>query len=92
MATKAKRHIHKYHRVDLGGTEVWACALSDCNHFMPPHYTKLVEGKSSICWNCGESITLNKSNMIDDEPKCNDCRGIGAVSDFMNDFINKPNQ
>lgn len=74
MATKAKRHVHKYHRVTLSFGEVWACALPDCNHYMPQHMAGIVEGKYSICWECSENFTLDKDAMVEKQPRCAACR------------------
>jgi hypothetical protein len=71
----AKRHRHKYHRIDIGmGTPVWKCALPDCSHYMPKHMEGLLNGKNSTCWECGADINLNPSNMEEDKPKCDNCR------------------
>lgn len=82
MSTKAKRHTHKYHKVDLLGTKIWACALPDCNHHMPNHYSKLVEGKASLCWNCGEEMILDPTNMTQDRPICMNCANPRLVSGY----------
>ena len=74
MATKAKRHTHKYHRVEIAGAKVWACALGDCNHYMPVHMSALIPGKNSYCWDCDNPIILDSSNMIEDRPRCVECR------------------
>ena len=55
MATKSKRHPHKYYRVELPGQIVWACASGDCPHHMPPHYEQLLLNKQFVCWNCGST-------------------------------------
>lgn len=73
MATKAKRHVHKYYRANMSSQKVWACALSDCNHYMPKHMEELVRGKNSICWKCGEDFILNPFHMKQDKPVCDDC-------------------
>ena len=74
MSTKAKRHVHKYHRITLSyDTKVWACAHPTCNHYMPKHLESMVEGKASICWSCGEMFQLNPTTMKMDKPFCNDC-------------------
>lgn len=84
MSTKSKRHTHKYYRVDLGSYKVWACALPDCMHHMPPHYNNLVEGKNSFCWKCGEMFVLNTINMKRDKPLCDDCSATGnATLDYL---------
>lgn len=74
MATKAKRHIHKYHRVTLTFAKVWACALPDCNHFMPKQIEAIVMGKASICWQCGDNMLLDERAMDEDKPRCPKCR------------------
>jgi hypothetical protein len=71
---KATRHTHKYYQVDVNYATIWACALPGCNHHMPPYYSKLLNGKYSICWNCGEQMTLNPINMMMEQPICEDCR------------------
>lgn len=73
MATKSKRHVHKYHRIQLAGEMLWACALPTCNHHMPKHYENTIPGKASFCWQCGEQFILDLDNMKLDEPICFDC-------------------
>lgn len=79
-ANRSKRHRHKYHLVSLGAGKVWACALPDCTHYMPSHMNAMVEGKASICWQCGEDMILDKANMKESQPRCENCRlGIESV-------------
>lgn len=78
MATKAKRHIHKYHRVDLGYANVYACALPDCPHYMPKHMENTLEGKYSFCWGCDEKFILDKPALELMKPLCVNCR-LGTV-------------
>lgn len=64
---------HKYHRVDIGRGKpykVYRCALPNCPHYMPNE--NLVEGKSSICWDCGVDFVLIKSLMVL-KPTCHEC-------------------
>lgn len=68
--TKAKRHVHKYNRIFMSGTPLWACALPTCNHYMPKHMEMMVEGKMSICWDCGKEFILDEENMMVDKPNC----------------------
>jgi len=72
--SKSKRHIHKYHRVQLSFAKVWACALPDCYHYLPQHMEELVQGKNSFCWGCNDKIVLTPLNMTDDKPMCVDCK------------------
>lgn len=73
-----KRHIHKYVLRDIGSSQkprkVYACAHSDCTHFMPSK--ELVIGKKSICWQCGEEFIMNAWIVSREKvkPRCNDCR------------------
>jgi len=80
MATKSKRHIHKYYKSGAGTSlTIWACALPDCTHFMPQHYTHLLRGKYSKCWGttsdkpCEELVTLDERNMRLEKPLCEEC-------------------
>lgn len=81
--SKAKRHIHKYHQVQMGYNKVWACARPDCNHYMPQHMSAMVVGKGSICWNCQGDLILDAENMKDDRPECRECR-LGKLSELIN--------
>lgn len=82
MSTKAKRHTHKYHRIIISSTKVWACALPNCNHYMPKHMEQMVDGKNTICWSCDEVFILNESNMKD-KPVCDECSGLNKITSFI---------
>lgn len=84
MATKAKRHTHKYYKTSLGHVNVWACGLGDCNHYMPPHLSNMVVGKDTLCWKCGEITSLDSRTMKMDKPLCVDCdpKAISANDDL----------
>lgn len=69
----SKKHIHKYHKIDVNSVDVWACALPECNHHMPKHYEKMVVGKASICWGCGDFLVLSEANMSMNKPECFKC-------------------
>lgn len=71
---KAKRHIHKYHKVSLGTVTVMACAFADCTHYQPSHATPLLNGKKSICWGCEEEFILDPLAMDMTRPECPTCR------------------
>ncbi len=73
MSTKAKRHTHKYRQVRMSGVIVWACALPNCNHYMPKHMEEMVPGKASICWGCEKQITLDERSMSYSQPMCKQC-------------------
>lgn len=85
-SNKSKRHTHKYRQILIAGTKVWACALPDCNHYMPQHMTALVEGKNSYCWNCGELFMLDTEAMKMDMPFCLNCRH-PELSDVSDDLV-----
>src|SRR5258708_3419661 len=69
----AKKHTHKYHRIDMNGSPVWACAFGDCTHYMPKHLNSMLDGKVSICWSCGDVFNLDPLNMKRDQPRCTNC-------------------
>lgn len=85
----SKKHTHRYHRVTTGAGQIWACSLPDCNHFMPAHYTELLPGKATICWECAEPFVLTKAAMERDKPVCPDCGGLAAIADKID--ISIPN-
>ena len=81
--TKAKRHTHKYHQINLSSQKVWACALPDCNHYMPKHLDETVPGKKSICWKCETEFILNASNMSQRKPVCDGCSGMEDIQEYL---------
>lgn len=68
------KYTHKYYLAEVGWGRVWACAEADCSHFMPSHMAHLVNGKASICWDCGNEMRLDNENMKDTYPTCIECR------------------
>jgi hypothetical protein len=70
----AKKQLHKYHRIVVAGNKVWACALSDCTHYMPKHMEDMVLGKKSMCWQCDKVFILDNDAMQEDKPRCIECR------------------
>lgn len=85
--SKSPKHIHKYHKVKMFSHFVWACALRDCNHYMPYHMTDMMPGKASICWECGTDFDLTIHNMKNDKPLCPDCDPtIEAIGDMLSEF------
>jgi hypothetical protein len=87
MSTKAKRHTHKYYKVSIAGQNVWACALPDCNHYMPKHMDSLVPGKASICWSCSGPMILDPLNMENNNPICDDCSGRASIISKINEQL-----
>jgi len=83
----AKKHIHKYHKINLAYSRLWACALPDCNHYMPKHLENNVPGKKSICWECGNEMILDDHNMLNDKPICLSCdKSTGNVLSALEHF------
>lgn len=68
-----KKHTHKYHKINVAGTLVWACALPECSHYMPDHLKHMIPGKMSICWSCGESFALDERALRMTQPICINC-------------------
>lgn len=90
MASKNKRHVHKYHKVSLGYTDVWACALPDCTHYIPQYSEPLVNGKRSLCWECGDEFILHPIAMKDRAPNCDNCRlGVKPAEVEMSEELRK---
>jgi hypothetical protein len=87
--TRAKRHIHKYYKVQMGAVKVWACALGDCNHYMPYHMNNMMNGKFSICWQCGKDMVLHPGNLEDDMPRCDACK-LGVTREELLDIVDTP--
>jgi hypothetical protein len=69
----SKNHIHKYHKIDMLGQSIWACALPDCTHYMPKHMEHFIPGKVSICWACSSHVMLDEHTMQMDRPICLKC-------------------
>src|SRR5689334_17151928 len=70
----SKAHIHKYHQIEIAGIKVFACALSDCTHYMPNHMRRVVKGKASMCWECNKEFNMDDESMLMERPTCLDCR------------------
>ena len=79
----AKKHVHKYYKVELNGHFVWACALPDCSHYIPKHLELMMsKGKKSICWSCRQEFILNALSMQLNQPTCDECNP--QASNLMN--------
>ena len=76
-----KKHTHKYYKMKLSGvTEVWACAHDDCTHYLPKHLEDMINGKGSICWDCGNTMKMNPNQVEMNKPTCDDCNGSGEIN------------
>jgi hypothetical protein len=82
---KIKHGTHRYHRRALGSNKVWACAVPNCTHFIPRYMeAALIEGRLSLCNNCGNEFTLTPDALKEDEPRCDECRlGIKPIDDSV---------
>jgi hypothetical protein len=74
-----QKHTHKYIRITAKHSFVWKCALEGCNHFVYGAQDYIVEGRQSICWNCGQSFVLDRERMKQEMPHCIDCTGIEVI-------------
>ena len=83
MYKHLKRHIHKYYKADVLGEKLWACALPTCNHHMPPHYSSLISGKATICWECNDIMVLHAYALEMDKPICLVCRRRNSMDDRL---------
>ena len=70
----SRRHIHKYHKISFAGMQVFACALSDCTHYMPQHMEAMIIGKASYCWECDNPMVMDEISKKMDKPICVNCR------------------
>lgn len=77
-----KKHIHKYYRATINQTSVWACALSNCTHYMPKHMDSFVNGKASQCWKCNDEMVMGPAQMEQEKPICNDCSGASILDEL----------
>ena len=67
-------HIHKYERVNIGVNRphfIYKCSLPNCTHYVSE---RLVAGRLSICWRCGEAFVIRKGkNGVLKKPHCLGC-------------------
>lgn len=72
-----KKHVHKYYRLDMMGTKVWACALPNCSHYMPKHLEPSIANRLSVCWQCeSDSMLMGPLQLERVKPICEKCMGI----------------
>ena len=91
----SQNHVHKYHRRRLGASsQVWACALPNCTHYQPKHMESMVEGKQSICNQCGDEFILNVDALSEDKPRCENCRlgrdkpeDVAPVTSLLSEYL-----
>lgn len=68
--TGAIKHTHRYERIN----NIWYCSLADCTHYMPLNMARGVLGKRSLCFQCGQSFTLDETTSIINQPICLECK------------------
>ena len=87
---KKLKHVHKYKRIYLRSTKVvkdqltgkrslikgpativYKCMQPNCKTFK---ILELLDGEKSICWACGEEMTLSLSNLNKKYPVHNECK------------------
>lgn len=56
---KMRCKIHKYKKIKNGDKITWKCV--NCPHSVQG---KMVLGRSSICWKCGNSFTISNYNIL----------------------------
>lgn len=98
----AKRHIHKYRRIDIGHDKnywVMKCVEPNCTHYTPGK-TKLsfplLRGQIAKCNRCNEPFIMNKRATRMEQPCCNDCvkkkketiEKIKSADDFFEGLMN----
>ena len=87
MAKGSKSHTHRYHKIEIAGNMLFACALGNCTHYMPKHLENLLVGKDSHCWNCDKVFQLGFENLKQEKPTCPTCH-LGLPSEeSLDDLI-----
>jgi formylmethanofuran dehydrogenase subunit E len=90
IKTGAKKHTHKYEFRRGKYLQVWTCANPDCSHYMPKHLADIqMEGRKSICWDCGSEFVLDSESLKMDRPVCIQCANpelVSAISEKLKDF------
>lgn len=70
MGKLGKRcNVHRYQKLK---DKLWHC--SRCTHYMPANVSEQMEGRESICWNCGDEFLLDEITMDIDRPICVHCK------------------
>lgn len=65
------KHAHRLMFVDK---KMWRCTLPGCSFFVHQGLSYILPGKQAVCWECGETFTLDEYALRDDMPKCHECR------------------
>lgn len=62
------------HRLMLMQKKTWRCTLPGCTYFIHRGLEYTLPGKQAVCWGCGEEFTVTEEALMEDQPKCADCR------------------
>jgi hypothetical protein len=68
------KHVHQFMRISGKHVSTWRCAIDGCKWFVHQGLAHVIQGKRSICWQCGAEFTVTEEAMQDDMPKCEECR------------------
>ena len=73
------------HRLLLQQQRTWKCTLPGCTFFVHVGLAHILIGKQAVCWECGETFTLDEEALKDEMPKCFDCRmrGLGDIESVI---------
>ena len=71
------------HRLILQQKKTWKCTLPGCTFFVHLGLAHILIGKSAVCWECGETFTLDESSLRDEMPKCVEC-ALGNIDEILN--------
>ena len=97
MGIKESNHIHRYKKVQIGGTKkdpylVYKCVKAGCSHYVP---LPLAEGTMSECNRCHEPMIMGKVQLTGSSgkamarPHCQDCikskkkEVVANIEDFL---------
>lgn len=75
--TKRKAHAEHTHRyIKVGGkyASCWKCGDPACTHFVYVTQAYIIEGRYSMCWECGQKFVMDEDAMMEDMPRCFNCR------------------
>lgn len=89
MARKYDHEVHQYYLAKIGkkGWQVYRCAIPGCEHFLP--HIKLMRGRKSICWGCGDDFILGVKHRRIHKPKCVNCTEGTRRTDIDKDTISE---
>ena len=96
----AKKHIHKYRRVNIGhdGKKFWVMRCANCTHYIAMASKlscPLLKDSIAECNRCSERFILNKRALRMEKPCCDDCvvkrksKTLDAAEKFFEDLQNE---